>query len=171
MTLPFDISPESMRAVLGHFATGITIVTASGDAGPVGFTCQSFTSLSLEPALVSINPSRDSSSWPLVRAAGRFAVNILPAGAQDLAVQFGKKGLDRFDGVSWRASPHGNPHLAAALAWVDCELHSEYDGGDHSIAVGRVQALSTAGPAIDPLLFFRGRFAALQVSVLEALSA
>ncbi|WP_041685570.1 flavin reductase family protein [Renibacterium salmoninarum] len=171
MTVPHEITPSSMRAVLGHFATGLTVITAAGPDGPIGFTCQSFTSLSLEPALISINPTKSSATWPQIREIGQFAVNILPAGSEELATQFSRKGIKRFDRIEWAASEHGNPHLAAALAWVDCELVTEYDGGDHSIALGKVKSLRSSGRIIEPLLFFRGQFAALQLPKLAALSA
>ncbi|MBQ1442601.1 MAG: flavin reductase family protein [Renibacterium sp.] len=171
MTSPYDISPSSMRAVLGHFATGLAVITAAGPDGPIGFTCQSLTSLSLDPALVSFNPSRNSASWPAIRSVGRFAVNILPAGAEALALRFSRKGVDRFHGVEWRLSAQGSPHLQAAAAWVDCELHTEYDGGDHTIAVGRVNGLATAESGTDPLLFVHGKFAALRQGEWQALSA
>lgn len=169
MTSPHDVTPNSMRAVLGHFATGLTVVTAAGPDGPVGFTCQSFSSLSLEPALISINPTKTSLTWPRIREIGRFAVNILPLGSERIATQFSQPGIERFDRIDWSRSEHGNPHLAAALAWVDCELETEYDGGDHSIALGRVRGLRSSGE-VEPLLFFRGRFAALHQPALEVLS-
>ncbi|WP_394940889.1 flavin reductase family protein [Psychromicrobium sp. YIM B11713] len=161
MVFSQDITPQKMRAVLGHFATGLTVVTSAGEEGPMGFTCQSFTSLSLEPPLISINPTKGSSTWPKIREIGRFAVNILPAGTEELALSFSKKGVDRFADVPWRASAAGNPHLNAALAWVDCELEAEHEAGDHTIAIGRVRHLEAAEAGHSPLLFFRGSFAAL----------
>lgn len=161
MGFPEDVTPQQMRTVLGHFATGLTVVTALGSDGPVGFTCQSFTSLSLEPPLISINPTKGSSSWPKIRDIGQFAVNILPAGAEELALSFSRRGIDRFNGVEWQHSPNRNPHLAGALAWVDCELEAEHDAGDHTIAIARVKQLKAAETAHRPLLFFRGGFAGL----------
>ncbi|MFC8304586.1 flavin reductase family protein [Specibacter sp. NPDC057265] len=159
MTPP--VTPQELRTVLGHFATGLTIITATTPHGPVGFTCQSFASLSLEPALVTFSPARTSSSWPLLRAAGRFTVNILPAEHQHLSGQFARSGADKFAGVSYSSSPLGNPVLDQALAWVDCELHQEYDGGDHTIVVGSVQALQARAEA-EPLLFYKGSYARIQ---------
>ncbi|MFC9333245.1 flavin reductase family protein [Arthrobacter sp. NPDC057009] len=161
MTELSDLSPRRIRNVLGHFATGLTVITAATENGPAGFTCQSFASLSLEPALVTFSPARTSSTWPLLRAAGRFTVNILPAEHQHLAAQFARSGADKFAGVDHSPSPLGNPVLDGALAWVDCELHQEYDGGDHTIVVGAVHALS-ARSDVDPLLFFKGDYASLQ---------
>lgn len=157
MTEPFDLSPTKLRSVLGHFATGLTVITATTADGPAGFTCQSFSSLSLEPALVTFSPARTSSTWPLLRAAGRFTVNVLPAEHQHLAAQFARSGTHKFAGVEHSLSPLGNPVLDQALAWVDCELHQEYDGGDHTIVVAAVRALSARADA-EPLLFFKGEY-------------
>ncbi|WP_045073773.1 flavin reductase family protein [Psychromicrobium lacuslunae] len=161
MGFPDQVTPQQMRTVLGHFATGLTVVTALDSSGPVGFTCQSFTSLSLEPPLISINPTKGSSSWPKIRQVGHFAVNILPTGAEQLALSFSRRGIDRFEGIEWRPSAAENPHLTGALAWVDCELEAEHDAGDHTIAIARVRQLSASDTVQQPLLFFRGDFAAL----------
>ena len=171
MTELSDLSPRRIRNVLGHFATGLTVITAATENGPAGFTCQSFASLSLEPALVTFSPARTSSTWPLLRAAGRFTVNILPAEHQHLAGQFARSGADKFAGVDHSPSPLGNPVLDGALAWVDCELHQEYDGGDHTIVVAAVRALS-ARSNVDPLLFFKGDYVSVQerAKILEGVA-
>src|SRR6476469_4613933 len=155
MTDTSDLTPQRLRHILGHFATGLTVITAATQQGPAGFTCQSFSSLSLEPALVTFSPARTSSTWPLLRDAGRFTVNILPAEHQHLAGQFARSGTDKFAGVDYTPSPLGNPVLDQALAWVDCELHREYDGGDHTIVVAAVRSLDARADA-EPLLFFKG---------------
>ena len=133
------------------------MITAATEHGPAGFTCQSFSSLSLEPALVTFSPARTSSTWPLLREAGRFTVNILPAEHEHLAAQFARSGTDKFAGVDHSPSPLGNPVLDQALAWVDCELEREYDGGDHTIVVAAVRALSARADA-EPLLFYKGSY-------------
>lgn len=157
MTDHFDLTPQRLRHVLGHFASGLTVITAATENGPAGFTCQSFSSLSLDPALVTFSPARSSSTWPLLRKTGSFTVNVLPAGHRHLAGQFARSGTDKFAGVEFSASPLGNPALDQALAWVDCELHQEYDGGDHTIVVGAVRALGARDGA-EPLLFFKGGY-------------
>lgn len=157
MTEHFDLTPHRLRHVLGHFASGLTVITAATDNGLAGFTCQSFSSLSLDPALITFSPARTSSTWPLLRKAGRFTVNILPAGHQHLAAQFARSGTEKFGGVEYSTSPLGNPVLDQALAWVDCELHEEYEGGDHTIVVGSVHALGARDGA-EPLLFFKGGY-------------
>ena len=160
MTVTSDLAPRRLRDIFGTFATGLTVITSSTSQGPAGFTCQSFASLSLEPALVTFSPARTSSTWPVLREAGSFTVNILPAEHQHLAGQFARSGTDKFAGVSHTSSPLGNPVLEDALAWIDCELHAEYDGGDHTIVVAAVRHLSARQDA-DPLLFFKGRYAGL----------
>lgn len=158
MTSHPPVTPSQLRTVLGHFATGLTIITAATPQGPAGFTCQSFASLSLEPALVTFSPARSSSTWPRLRAAGSFTVNILPAEHQHLSGQFARSGADKFAGVDHSPSPLGNPVLDQALAWIDCELYEEYDGGDHTIVVAAVRALAARAEA-EPLLFYKGSYA------------
>jgi 3-hydroxy-9,10-secoandrosta-1,3,5(10)-triene-9,17-dione monooxygenase reductase component len=146
-----------MREVLGHFVSGIVVVTAAGPDGPIGFTCQSFASLSLDPPLISFAPARSSSTWPRIRDVGRFCVNVLAADHQELSAGFGRSGVDKFAGVSWRPAPSGAPVLEGVSAWIDCALWNEYDGGDHTVAVGLVNDLG-ADPARLPLLYYRGRY-------------
>ena len=146
-----------MRDVLGHFASGVTVVTAIGADGPVGFTCQSFSSLSLDPPLVTFAPSRTSTTWPRLREAGRFCVNVLSEDQRALSGQFARSGTDKFAGVDWVRSAHGSPVLDGVVAWIDGELFAEHDGGDHTIVVGHVQDLGS-DPATLPLLFYRGAY-------------
>jgi 3-hydroxy-9,10-secoandrosta-1,3,5(10)-triene-9,17-dione monooxygenase reductase component len=154
------VSPAAMRDVLGHFATGVVVVTARGaDGRPLGFTCQSFASLSLDPPLVSFAPARTSSTWPRIREVGTFCVNVLAEGHRDLSIGFARSGggIDKFAGVDWYPAPSGAPVLEGVSAWIDCTLWAEHDGGDHTIAVGRVHDLG-ADPARLPLLFYRGGY-------------
>ncbi|SMY11866.1 flavin reductase family protein [Brevibacterium jeotgali] len=158
-----DVSPRRMRQIMGSFCSGITIITAATDAGPAGFTCQSFTSLSLDPPLVTFNPSRTSTSWPRIQEAGSFCVNILGIEQEHVSRTFAQTGVDRFAGVEHSPSDRGNPILDAALAWIDCTLHAEYEGGDHTIVVGEVKGMH-AREEVDPLVFFRGGYATLHSS-------
>ena len=112
------------REVLGHFATGVTIVTAMEDGGPVGFTCQAFTSLSLDPPLVALAPGKSSTSWPRIAAAGTFCVNILAEDQEALGRDFAVSGGDKFTGVGWRPGANGAPVLDGVLAWVECALRA-----------------------------------------------
>jgi 3-hydroxy-9,10-secoandrosta-1,3,5(10)-triene-9,17-dione monooxygenase reductase component len=146
-----------MREVLGHFVTGIVVITAAGAEGPLGFTCQSFASLSLDPPLISFAAARSSTTWPRIRQVGAFCVNVLAADHTDVSVGFARSGGDKFDGVTWRPAPSGAPVLEGVSAWIDCSLRAEYDGGDHTIVVGKVLDLS-ADPSRLPLLYYRGRY-------------
>jgi flavin reductase (DIM6/NTAB) family NADH-FMN oxidoreductase RutF len=146
-----------MREVLGHFCSGVTVITAMCPDGPVGFTCQSFTSLSLHPPMVSFAPARSSTSWPKVRAARRFCINVLADDQQHISKAFARSGTDKFAGVKWCAGRHGAPALAGAVARIDCELWAEYAGGDHTIVAASVVGL-TADQARAPLLFHRGGY-------------
>jgi flavin reductase (DIM6/NTAB) family NADH-FMN oxidoreductase RutF len=144
---------------MGHFASGVVVVTAvAADGAPLGFTCQTFTSLSLDPPLVSFSPARTSASWPQIRDVGRFCINVLAAQHRAVSDAFARSGTDKFAGVSWRSGGRtGAPVLDDVCAWIECLLVGEYDGGDHTIAVGRVLDLD-ADPEQSPLLFHRGRY-------------
>ena len=154
---PGPVPSAVMREVLGHFVTGIVVITAVGPGGPLGFTCQSFASLSLDPPLVSFAPARSSTTWPGIREVGAFCVNVLAAGHEELSAGFARSGVDKFAGVDWRAAPSGSPVLEGVSAWIDCTLWNEYDGGDHTVVVGLVQDLG-ADPDRQPLLYYRGRY-------------
>jgi flavin reductase (DIM6/NTAB) family NADH-FMN oxidoreductase RutF len=159
--VPRIVDPQVMREVLGHFASGVTVVTAVTEDGPAGFTCQSFSSLSLDPPLVAFAPARTSRTWPKLRAIGRFCVNVLAEGQDDVSQNFARSGADKFAGVPWSPSAHGSPVLDGVVAWIDGELWAEYDGGDHSIVVARVLDLG-ADPDRRPLLFHRGAYGLLR---------
>ncbi len=157
---PPIVDPLLMREVLGHFASGVTVVTAVTDDGPIGFTCQSFSSLSLDPPLIAFAPARTSQTWPRLRDMGRFCVNVLAEGQDDVSQNFARSGADKFADVAWTPSPHGSPVLDDVVAWIDGELWAEYDGGDHTIVVARVLDLG-AHPERRPLLFHRGSYGLL----------
>ena len=157
---PAPVRDTTHRDVLGHFASGVAVVTAAGPDGPVGLTCQSFVSLSLEPPLISFAPARTSRTWPLVQTSGVFCVNVLAEEQQPLASAFARPGSDKFRGVAWSPGHDGAPLLEGACAWISCALIHEYDGGDHTIAIGRVTALR-AQPSREPLIFHRGRYRTL----------
>ena len=154
------VSPRVMRDVLGHFATGVVVVTARAAGGDLlGFTCQSFASLSLEPPLVSFAPARSSTTWPRIREIGAFCVNVLAEDQRDRSVGFARSGrtVDKFAGVDRWTAPSGAPVLEGVSAWIDCTLRAEHDGGDHTIVVGHVRDLG-ADPTRPPLLFYRGGY-------------
>lgn len=143
------------RSALGRYCSGVTVVTGQTDAGPRGFTLQAFHALSLDPLKVGVFVDGASTSWPRIAESGRFCVNVLAEDQAYLCMRFSRSGTDKFAGVDWWASAHGNPRLDGALLWADCRLEAEHPGGDHTIVVGDVEALDTGRPA-PPLLFFRG---------------
>ena len=150
------VDASRFRDVLGHFASGVTVVTAL-DAGPVGFTCQAFAALSLDPPMVLLAPAKSSTSWPRIARAGAFCVNILAEHQGPLARSFSVSGADKFAGVDWRAGPAtGAPVLSGALAWAECRLEQIFDAGDHELVTGFVLALGVGEG--EPLLFYRGAF-------------
>jgi 3-hydroxy-9,10-secoandrosta-1,3,5(10)-triene-9,17-dione monooxygenase reductase component len=149
--------PNRFRQVLGHFCTGVTIITTVDESGPAGFACQSFAALSLDPPLVLFCPSRSSATWQRIERAGFFCANVLTAGQQELARVFGAKGTDKFAGVPWSPSSSGAPVLAGVLTWVGCTVEAVHEAGDHHVVLGRVTELGDCGPE-QPLLFYRGRY-------------
>jgi flavin reductase (DIM6/NTAB) family NADH-FMN oxidoreductase RutF/AcrR family transcriptional regulator len=151
----FDSS--RFRHVLGHFATGVAVITAVAPSGPAGMAVSSFSSVSLEPPLVAFLPDKSSTSWPQIRAAGAFCVNILSAGQEELCAQFARTGIDKFARVAWRPAPSGAPILSGGMAWIDCELTQTLESGDHFIAIGRVLQLEAAEYGV-PLVFFQGGY-------------
>lgn len=150
------VAPEEMRRVMGQFATGVTIVTGIDEGGPVGFACQSFTSVSLDPPLVLFCPAHTSRSWPRIKTAGSFSVNVLAEDQLELCRSFATSGDDKFAGLAWHQTPWG-PSLDNVLANVHCEIESVHRAGDHDVVIGRVRQLVTHRDAA-PLVFFRGQF-------------
>ncbi|MFD1722133.1 flavin reductase family protein [Amnibacterium endophyticum] len=160
LTETFDAA--AFRQVLAHFATGVVVITGTTPEGPAGLTCQSFSSLSLDPPLVLLSTARSSSTWPRIAATGRFAVNVLGADQRDVSARFAVSGGDKFAGQGFRAGALGNPLLDGAIAHVECDLEAVHDGGDHHIVVGRVRALEAQGlDDAAPLLYFRSAYRAL----------
>ena len=159
------ITPQGQwfRRVLGHFPTGVVVVTAIGDGTPVGMSIGSFTSVSLDPPLIAILPAKTSVSWPRIASAGAFCVNVLSARQEALCRTFATSGADKFAGVPWRPSPSGAPVLTGALAWIDCSLEQLVEAGDHYIALGRVRSLDIdADQATEPLVFFKGGYGTIR---------
>jgi flavin reductase (DIM6/NTAB) family NADH-FMN oxidoreductase RutF len=145
------------RQVLGHFATGVTIVTAAVESLPVGLSVNSFTSVSLDPPLVAFCVSVESATWSTIERAGWFCVNILGDDQEHISRVFAARGADRFRGLGWEPAPSGAPIIAGVLAWVDCETEAKHQAGDHLIVVGRVRDLDVVREG-RPLVFFRGGY-------------
>jgi flavin reductase (DIM6/NTAB) family NADH-FMN oxidoreductase RutF len=153
-----DIDSAQFRHVLGHFPTGVTVVTGYYEEEPHGLTIGSFTSVSLDPPLVGFFPGRGSRSWPEIEMSGAFCVNVLSVRQAELCWRFAREGDDRFDGVVWRPSTTGSPIIQGVVAWIDCDLEKVVEAGDHWFVMGRVRELEVEGELEHgPMLFFRGK--------------
>jgi 3-hydroxy-9,10-secoandrosta-1,3,5(10)-triene-9,17-dione monooxygenase reductase component len=161
---PIPDDPESaararrFRDVLGLFASGVTVVTTVSEGEPIGMTCQSFSSVSLEPPLVMFCPAKTSRAWPRMQRAGYFCVNILAADQAEVSDAMATKGSDKYDGIGWRPAATGAPLLDGVLGYVDCTVHSVHEAGDHYVVLGRVKELGFApdvegGDGRKPLLY------------------
>ena len=155
---------RAYRDTIGHFATGVTIVTTMGPDGPAGMTTNAVTSLSLNPALLLVCFDLGSRTLEAVRQSRRFAVNVLRAQDTELAAVFASKRVarEKFDSVT-HSEAHGVPVLDTALAWISCELRELLPGGDHVIGIGEVSGMGSEDDG-DPLVFFRGRYATIATS-------
>jgi len=151
-----SIEEGEFRAVLGHFASGVALVTGLHHGQPAGLTCQSFFSLSLDPPLIAVAPGRSSTSWPGVSSTGNICVNVLASDQEALARTFAKSGAEKFAGVGWTPAANGAPRLYGALAWIDCTIQESRETGDHFLVVARVEDLESGTG--HPLLFYRGGF-------------
>jgi 3-hydroxy-9,10-secoandrosta-1,3,5(10)-triene-9,17-dione monooxygenase reductase component len=152
------VEPQRFRDVMGHFATGVTVVTASDDDGPVGMTANAVCSLSLDPLLALVCFDNGARTLRVVRQQRRFGVNVLAAGQQDLARLFASKTPERekFAGVQHTVHD-GIPVIEGTLAWVGCTLRELIPGGDHTIGIGTVTAAERAGDG-RPLIWYRGEY-------------
>ena len=152
-----EVGPDRFRSVMGRFATGVTVVTATTPEGPVGMTANAVCSLSLDPLLLLVAFDNDARTLRVVRETGRFGVNVLAAGHEDLARLFASKTPEREKFADVPHTVHdGIPVIEGALAWVGCRLEQLIPGGDHTIGIGAVEA-AEAGHG-EPLLWFRGGY-------------
>ncbi len=153
-----SFSPREFRAALGMFATGVTIVTTRAqDGSPIGLTANSFNSVSLDPPLVLWSLSQAAASLPAFRAGTHYAINVLGAHQRELAERFAAKGVDRWQGVSYKEGASGAPLLEGTVAVFECFNRSRYDEGDHVIFVGEVERCAHR-THVPPLLYHGGRF-------------
>jgi 3-hydroxy-9,10-secoandrosta-1,3,5(10)-triene-9,17-dione monooxygenase reductase component len=157
-----SIDAARFRQVLGHFCTGVTVITAINEGEPAGLAVGSFASLSLDPPLVMFCADKGSSTFPKIRAAGHFCVNILAEDQEDICRVFAAKGTDKFAGMGYKKSGSGSPILDGVLAWIDCDIADIVEEGDHFIVVGRVLSLEVMHEG-GPLLFFRGGYGRFQL--------
>lgn len=146
-----------MRRALGSFATGVTVVTGTDGEAPVGFACQSFASVSLDPPLVLFCADHRGHAWPKMRDTGRFTVNVLAEGQRDLSDRFGSWRGRKFEDLEWDQSDWGTPSLRDVLVRVHCEVHEVHAAGDHDVVIGRVLELEQVSGDL-PMIFFRGQF-------------
>ncbi|BBZ36817.1 flavin reductase family protein [Mycolicibacterium confluentis] len=164
-----DLSAE-YRTVMGHFPTGVVVVSGISGGAPVGLTVQSFMALSLQPRMILLSVDRGSTSWPLIAAGGKLAVNVMAQGQEGVAMTFAKSGTDKFAEISWAAGPEtGSPLIEGCQAWIEAEVAQTYDGGDHVIVTAHVLAMRTASDDdSQPLVFFRSKFRQLDQPALVA---
>ena len=141
-----SFDPRALRDAFGTFMTGVTVVTSHDEEGaPIGFTANSFTSVSLDPPLLLISLSKNSSNFEALTSAAGFAVNILSEDQEDISNRFARRVDDRFAGLDWDKGPHGAPLLGGVAAWFDCSMHKTVDAGDHVLLIGQVEAFDNAG--------------------------
>ncbi len=151
---------RAFRDALGRFATGVTVVTTAGPEGPVGFTANSFASVSLDPPLVLWSPARASARFAVFAQARHFAIHILAEEEAGLCARFARRGAG-FDGLDHRFSPEGIPLIPGTLARYECIQHATHDGGDHLVILGRVLRYHARDGA--PLLFSQGGYGGFAV--------
>ena len=150
--------PRTLRDALGCFATGVTVVTClKADGTPAGLTVNSFTSVSLEPPLLLVCLAKKALSASALIEAEHFAVNVLQTGQQPASIRFSTRDEDRFGATPWSCGEGGAPILEASLGVFECRRYALHDGGDHHMLIGQVVKASFDA-ALDPLLFFRGRY-------------
>lgn len=153
-----SVEPSEFRRILGHWTSGVAIVTSATASGePRGLTANAVASVSLEPPLVLVCVERIADTHDVIRAHGHFAINVLAQDDERTARRFaaGEPG-DKFVGIAFRTEMSGCPVLESALAWVDCHVRAEIDGGDHTIFVGTV--LSGDAREAEPLVYYRGGY-------------
>ncbi len=155
MNSQFD--SKEFRSVLGHFPTGVVIISGLDNSGkPQGLTIGSFSSISLDPPLVGFFPGLNSKSWPAIAESGAFCVNVLAANQGELCWRFAKESENRFDGVKWSPSPLKSPMIDGSVAFIDCKLESSSQVGDHLFVVGRVHGLVAVADSGNPMVFSKG---------------
>ena len=148
---------QELRRVMGHFATGVTVVTTKdGEDTPFGLTANAFASLSLKPPLVLVCVDKAAHCYSCFEGSKIFAINVLGEGQEEISRRFATKGLQKFNGIPWHKSEIGLALLDGAIGHIECKVVSSYDGGDHTIYVGEVLRAKTTGDR--PLIFFRGKY-------------
>ncbi len=154
------VDAREIRNVMGHFATGVTVITTKDTTGkPFGLTVNSFTSLSLNPPLVVVCVDKTVDCYSCFNDSKVFAVNVLNEDQEELSRRFATKGLEKFEGIQWRMGENGLPLLDGVLGAIECKVTQSYEGGDHTIFLGEILSATAKGDR--PLLFFKGKYAHL----------
>ncbi len=148
---------RQFREVLGRYCSGVTVVTTVSGGEPIGLTCQSFTSVSLDPPLVAFLPTRQSRAFAAIQRAGHFCVNFLSADQVALSNQMASRVEDKFFDVAWTMSKSGSALIEGTVGYVDCTVHAVHEAGDHYVVIGKVIDMAVGGDE-DPLLYFRGGY-------------
>jgi flavin reductase (DIM6/NTAB) family NADH-FMN oxidoreductase RutF len=151
------INSTELRRIMGHFATGVTIITTVDKAGAhFGLTANAFMSLSLNPPLVLISVDKSAQCYSCFDESKVFTVNFLSEHQEEISRRFATKGVEKFAGLQWREGNNGAASLEGVMAHIECKLVQTYDGGDHTIIIGEI--LSASGSGERPLLFFKGKY-------------
>jgi 3-hydroxy-9,10-secoandrosta-1,3,5(10)-triene-9,17-dione monooxygenase reductase component len=171
-----DVTPPSLsgpdaelfRHVLGHYPTGVAVITAMTEAGPVGLSMNSFTSVSLTPPLVLFCPALTSGTWPQLRDVGRIAINVLSAGQEAVSRLFSTRSADRFAEIAWSAGKNGAPLFDDALGWLECTVQAEHPAGDHTVVIAEIDRMGVHDEIGEPLVYFRGAYYAGMTEAVES---
>jgi flavin reductase (DIM6/NTAB) family NADH-FMN oxidoreductase RutF len=151
------IEPQELRRIMGHFATGVTVITITNQDGtPTGLTANAFMSLSLNPPLVLISVDKGATCYACFELKNGFTVNFLSEDQEEISRRFATKGADKFANLKWRAGSNGAAIIEGALGYVECKITECHEGGDHTIVVGEIVAAGATGER--PLLFFKGKY-------------
>lgn len=164
---PPGLHPQRLRTVFGAFPTGVTTIAATINGQPIGLTASSFTSVSLDPPIVSVCVAHTSSTWPLLRTAPRLGISVLGAHQENACRQLASRVADRFAGVGWHARDDGGVFLDGSSAWLDCVIEREITAGDHTIVLLRVCGLD-ANHDTPPLVFHASRYRRLEAALPAA---
>lgn len=157
------LEPSEFRNVIGHFASGVTVITTTADGRPHGTTASAVTSLALEPPMLLVCMNRESATGVAMATSGAFAVNILGEEHGELAIRFARKGHDKFEGVALADGERGQPLLAGAIAHLECRVTEQVAAGTHTVFIAEVEA-ATAQIGAPPLAYYRGRFGRLEIA-------
>jgi flavin reductase (DIM6/NTAB) family NADH-FMN oxidoreductase RutF len=151
------IDAQELRRVMGHFPTGVTVITTrDNDGAPNGLTANAFMSLSLDPPLILISVDKRATCYACFALENGFTVNFLSEDQEEISRRFATKGIDKFAGLKWREGSNGAAILAGVLGYVECKIVQCYEGGDHTIVVGEILNVGANGER--PLLFFKGKY-------------